>query len=102
MCTKDEDASAMVYHPDRFTRKQAMPPITLRLVQDKGSVKLMSGESHRIRKQLFLSLMTPDRIRHIGELAADQWLRYIRKWEHMDQVVLHHEVEGLFCQVVFA
>lgn len=102
ICTKGEDASVMFYHPDRFTRKQAMPPITLRLLQDKGSVELMSGESHRIRKQLFLSLMTPDRIRHIGELAADQWLRYIRKWEHMDHVVLHHEVEELLCRVACA
>ncbi|HKF96087.1 MAG TPA: hypothetical protein VKB53_06180 [Gammaproteobacteria bacterium] len=41
-----EDAAQIFYDAGRFTRKRALPPATLRLLQDKGSVRLMEGEAH--------------------------------------------------------
>jgi fatty-acid peroxygenase len=41
---------------------------------------------------MFMSLMTPDRIRHIGELSAQIWSAYAQKWSTMDRVVLYDEV----------
>lgn len=33
ICAMGEDAAAMFYHPDRFTRKHAVPPTTLLLLR---------------------------------------------------------------------
>ncbi len=99
-CTMGEDAARMFYYPDRFTRKRAMPPTALMSLQDKGSVQTLSGEAHRWRKQMFMSLMSPLRVRQLVDATADRWRAWIGKWETMDRIVLHHEVRGILCRSV--
>src|SRR5690554_3174768 len=52
------DAPEAFYTPGRFTRSGALPPTTLRLLQDKGSVQSLDGAAHRRRKGGFMALMT--------------------------------------------
>src|SRR5690606_31038088 len=62
------EAARLVYDSGRFGRWKAMPVLTLRLLQDHGSVQLLEGGAHRVRKGMFLDLMTPlalDRARTI-------------------------------------
>jgi len=40
-----EEASRMFFQPDRFTRRGAIPPTTLMLLQDRGSVQTMESAS---------------------------------------------------------
>jgi fatty-acid peroxygenase len=100
ICAMGEDAAAMFYHPGRFTRKGALPPTTLLLLQDLGSVQLLDGEAHRRRKQMFMSLMTADRLGELIGLFEEHWLRRIAQWAEMDEVVLHCETEQLLCGAV--
>jgi fatty-acid peroxygenase len=100
ICVKGEEAARMFYHPDRFTRKAAIPPNTLLLLQDLGSVMTKDGEAHRHRKHMFMSLMSPERIQHLAELMADQWRAHVRKWEQMGNVVLHDEVQEIICRAI--
>lgn len=57
-----------------------------------GGVQGMDGEAHRHRKQMFVSLMSPERIQRQGELSAQWWAVYARKWTKLDRVVLYDEV----------
>lgn len=98
ICMMGEEAAEVFYHPDRFTRKGAMPQTTLRLLQDKGSVQVLDGDAHRGRKQMFMSLMTPASIEQLAEVMNDQWRAHIGKWETMDEIVLFHEVEEILCR----
>ncbi|MFZ0390163.1 MAG: cytochrome P450 [Calditrichia bacterium] len=100
ICTRGEEAARMFYHPDRFTRKKAMPPTALLLLQDKGSVQQLSGAAHRKRKEMFMSMMSPEQIRRLGEQVKHEWLTFLRKWEQMDRVVLHKEVQEILCRGV--
>lgn len=50
------EAAAFFYDGDRFGRRSAMPPITVRLLQDKGSVQALNGAAHRHRKALFMEV----------------------------------------------
>jgi fatty-acid peroxygenase len=74
-----------------------MPPTALMLLQDKGSVQLLDGESHRWRKRMFMSLMTPDSIRELVDLTAGQWHARMESWQRMDEVILLPEAQ----QVLF-
>ena len=56
-CVSGEDAARMFYVPDRFTRRGALPPNALTLLQDYGSTIMLDGQAHRHRKRLFMSLM---------------------------------------------
>ncbi|HXF62613.1 MAG TPA: cytochrome P450 [Caldilineaceae bacterium] len=98
ICVTGEDAARMFYHPGRFTRVGAMPPTTLMLLQDKGSVQTLDGEAHRQRKQMFMSLMTPASIEKLTQAVAEQWRAHLARWETMETVALHDEVRGILCR----
>jgi cytochrome P450 len=95
ICVMGEEAARMFYHPGRFTRRGAMPPTALLLLQDRGSVSVLDGGAHRRRKAMFMSLMTPAALERLADGLADQWHAAIRRWEAMDRVVLHTEVERI-------
>jgi cytochrome P450 len=59
LCVRGEDAARMFYQPGRFTRRHALPPTTMALLQDFGSVMALDGEAHRRRKAMFMSLLGP-------------------------------------------
>ena len=100
VCVTGESAAEMFYAPDRFTRKLAMPPMTLLSLQDRGSVETLDGEMHRHRKQMFMSLMAPESIRRLGEIFERTWRSTLAQWSNQQSVTLHYAVEGLLCRAV--
>jgi len=100
ICARGEEAARMFYAPGRFTRRRSMPPTTLRLLQDVGSVALLDGEAHHARKTLFMSLVTPERVRSLAERMEHEWRASLPRWERMDAVVLHEEVQEILCRAV--
>lgn len=102
VCVRGAEAAAMFYAPDRFTRVGAMPPTALWLLQDRGSVQLLDGAAHHRRKQMFMELMTPERIARLADLLTTEWRAALGDWARQDTVVLHDAVEGLLCRAVCA
>lgn len=42
----------------------------------------MDGNPHRHRKQMFMSLMSNERIEQLADLTREQWRAYANKWEN--------------------
>nr|WP_297459142.1 cytochrome P450 [uncultured Halomonas sp.] len=101
-CVLGEDAARMFYHPGRFTRQGAMPPITMRLLQDKGSVQPLDGDAHRHRKQLFMEMMTPEQMQRLHTIATSQWQQAIERWQRDDEIVLMNAARELLCRIACA
>jgi len=97
-----EDAPEAFYTPGRFTRAGALPPTTLRLLQDKGSVQSLDGEAHRRRKGQFLALTTPASSRRLTELFEAAWRRRLDDWPKDEPFVLLRESERILCEAVCA
>jgi fatty-acid peroxygenase len=91
VCMQGAEAAEQFYHPGRFTRRGALPLFALTLIQDLGSVMVMDGEDHRRRKEMFLTLMSPEAIARLAERTAFHWRASVRKWERRRRVVLLHE-----------
>jgi fatty-acid peroxygenase len=100
ICMRGEEAAQMFYTPDRFTRKGAIPPTALMLLQDKGSVATMDAERHHHRKQMFMTLMSEESMQHLANLMVEEWQQQLQKWVKMDQVVLHPKVQEVLCRAV--
>lgn len=100
VCTTGPDAARMFYHPDRFTRRGALPPTVLKLLQDQGSVATLDGDAHRHRKAMFLSALAPDAARRLAERVAGRWRAELPAWSAAGRVVLHEAVEGVLCRAV--
>lgn len=100
ICMQGEEASRLFYEPDRFTRKGAMPPTTLKLLQDVGSVQTLNGEDHQWRKQMFLSMMKPERLQKLSDIFAEQWLLQMDKWSTRDEIILLPEIQEVLTRTV--
>lgn len=97
-CVMGEDAARMFYEPGRFTRRGALPPTTVMLLQDYGSVMMLDGEAHRVRKAMYMSLMTPEHMQQLFGLVADAWHTRLQRWTDSDCVVLHDETQRVLCR----
>ena len=82
LCGRGEAAAETFYATDRFTRRGAMPTVTVRLLQDKGSVQQLDGAAHRHRKAMFMGLLTDEaRVARLGD-AVTEGLRAARSdWQ---------------------
>ena len=101
-CVRGPEAAAMFYHPGRMTRRGAMPPTTVRLLQDLGSVQMLDGEAHRQRKAMFLRMMAPDLLRRLLAIAEEAWRRRFAAWGRRDRVVLFDEAQETMGEVALA
>ncbi|MEC5424015.1 cytochrome P450 [Virgibacillus sp. C22-A2] len=99
ICMSGEEAAKVFYDTELFERKGAAPKRIKESLFGEGGVQGMDGEAHRHRKQLFMSLMTPERLKAFTDLTNEQWELAVDKWEDMDEVVLFNEVEKIMFQV---
>jgi fatty-acid peroxygenase len=101
-CVRGAEAARLLYAPDLFTRKRANPKLTVRLLQDEGSVQLLDGAAHRTRKQMFMSMMTPERIGRLVDLFATEWRARASHWETRERIALFPEAQEILCRAVCA
>ena len=102
ICATGPEAAELFYDQDRFVRSGAMPGRIQKTLLGRGGVQGLDDEAHRHRKRMFMSLMTPERIRRLSEMTAGLWHTYARKWESVDEVVLYDEVRELLARAVCA
>lgn len=102
VCMAGEEAARLFYDGSRFTRNGAMPPTTLRLLQDKGSVQSLDGEAHRQRKAMFLRMLAGPALERIGALFDRRWEAAAPAWRTRRSVVLHEAMAMLLCDIACA
>lgn len=98
VCMQGEEAARLFYTGKHLTRKGAIPRAAQKTLTGKGAVMIADGAQHRSRKQMLMSMMTPERIGVLGELVAEEWGQRIPAWETKDKVLLFDEMQQiLFC-----
>ena len=102
ICLKGEEAATIFYDPEKFSRQEAAPKRFQKTLFGEGGVQGLDGAAHRQRKQMFMSLMTGDRIGQLAALLSEQWRSSAKKWEKMDKVVLFEEAKVVFCRAICA
>jgi fatty-acid peroxygenase len=96
-CVMGEDASRMFFHPGRFTRRGAIPPNTLLLLQDRGSVQALDGAAHAARKATFMALAAPAQVASLVACFERRWDERLPSWRGRD-LALHPEMEAILCR----
>jgi len=89
ICMRGREAAGLFYGNGRFTRAGAMPRSVLLLLQDRGSVQALDGEAHRLRKALFMEMMTPAALRRAEALFEQEVQRALPRWQGQESLVLH-------------
>ena len=102
ICLRGEAAAKVFYDTDKFSRQNAAPKPVQKTLLGEGGVQSLDGEAHRQRKQIFMSLMTPEHMAELTERTRQQWYAAAEEWEKRDRVVLLDEAHKVLCRAVCA
>ncbi|WP_106476423.1 cytochrome P450 [Phytohalomonas tamaricis] len=99
---RGEEAARLFYNADYCKREGAAPVRLQKTLFGVGGVQALDGELHHVRKQMFMSLMTPEGIDRLVTLTRQVWNDYLDRWTAMDRVVLFEESKEILCRAVCA
>ena len=98
ICMGGKEAAELFYDTDKFKRKNAAPNRTVQTLFGKNGVQTLDGESHKHRKDMFMSIMSHDNLEKLAVLTNKQWDLAVHKWGKMDKVILYEEAQEIMCR----
>lgn len=102
ICMRGAAAAEVFYDNAKFSRKNAAPSRLKKTLLGEGGVQGLDGASHRQRKQIFMGLMTPERLQQLSDLTLHHCRQYAQLWQQQDQVVLFEQINEILCRSVCA
>ena len=102
ICFGGEDAAKTFYDPDKFMRKGAVPPPVQKTLTGKNAIHTTDGAEHNNRKEMFMSLMTPENIKRLTTLVQQELYKALHQWQNIEEVILFHESRVILCKAICA
>ncbi|BCN30431.1 cytochrome P450 [Anaeromicropila herbilytica] len=98
ICISGKDAAKVFYDNKFFVRKGVAPKRIQNTLLGKNGVQALDGKAHQNRKDMFISIMTPENIQKLVQYTKEQYLYNSIRW-HNRNIILFDEVQKLLCQV---
>jgi len=102
ICMTGAAAAEVFYTEDRLVRADSMPGRIRKTLLGEGGVQGLDGDAHLHRKQMFMSLMSSERIAALQGMSLHMLDTYVRDWEAADEVILYDEVREMLTRAVCA
>ncbi|GGA77929.1 cytochrome P450 [Ornithinibacillus halotolerans] len=99
ICIAGEEAVKTFYDTKKITRKGAAPKRIRQTLFGEQAIQTVDGEPHRHRKELFMSLMTKERLQDITELFGQQLEQEMAEWSKKRNVILYEEIVHILTKV---
>ncbi|MGA6927649.1 MAG: cytochrome P450 [Desulfosarcina sp.] len=100
ICMQGEAAARLFYDIERFSREGIAPAIAKKTLFGEDGIQGLDGDKHRVRKQMFMSLMSDDAIARLTDRFNGEWRRRLAQWASMKKVVLGDEVRQVLFRAV--
>lgn len=97
-----KEAAELFYDPERFIRRGAMPMRIRKTLVGRGGVQGLDGDTHRHRKQMFISLVSDERVAALVAETENRWRRAAEDWTRRDRIVLYDAARYVLSQAVCA
>lgn len=98
ICMGGKEAAEVFYDTDKFKRKGAAPNRAVKTLFGKNGVQSLDGQNHKQRKEMFMSIMTHDRLSKLTDITKQQLDTAIDKWEQMDNIIVYEEMKEVLCR----
>lgn len=98
ICMGGKEAAAVFYDNSKFKREGVAPNRVAETLFGKKGVQTLDGDAHKHRKQMFMSLMSRERLQKLNELHAKQWEHALNKWQQMEEIELYEETLEIMCR----
>lgn len=99
VCMGGKEAAELFYDTEKFKRKGAVPGRVVQSFFGKKGVQTLDGDAHKHRKEMIMSVMSPDKLDQLAGIAKREWKAAAERWERMDEVVLYEEAQKLLCKI---
>jgi fatty-acid peroxygenase len=95
------EAVRFFYDERHVERRTALPGPVLSTLFGHGAVHTLDGQDHRVRKEMFLSLLTgPEAVAGLVERVAAAWDEAVESWPGRPSVVLFDEASRILTRGV--
>lgn len=81
ICMTGPEAARLFYDPNFFQRERAAPEPVRATLFGKSTLQGQDGETHRLRKKLFMEMTSPPRVQELVHQATLEWQRLARRWQ---------------------
>ena len=98
ICMGGKEAAAVFYDNSKFKREGVAPNRVAETLFGKKGVQTLDGDAHKHRKQMFMSLMSRERLQKLNEIHAKQWENALEKWQQMEEIELYEETLEIMCR----
>ncbi|GAA0292864.1 cytochrome P450 [Kineococcus aurantiacus] len=88
------------YDSSRTSRTGAVPAVLSDVLFGRGAVHGLDDAEHRVRKELFTTVLAPERVDGLVTAAAQEWDRAAARWRSGPPVVLFDEAVGVLGRAV--
>ncbi|WP_246016768.1 cytochrome P450 [Micromonospora pisi] len=96
------DAARFFYDEEHIRRHGAIPEPVQATLFGHGAVHTLDGESHRHRKEMFVSLMTGEAITRLVDRTIEEWDEAVDSWVPGQPVTLFDETSRVITRAVCA
>lgn len=100
ICMRGAEAAELFYDESRFKRRGAMPEPVRATLLGKGGVQGLDDEAHRLRKAMFMALMSDERVEKLARLVEREWLAAISSWASEGEVMLYDAIQTILMRAV--
>ncbi len=95
-----KEAAQLFYNEEFFKRKGVCPMRVQKTLFGKKGIQGLDGKVHKSRKNLFMSLLTPEYEKEFLEICQRNLNRYAPRWERMSSIVLYKESQKVLFESV--
>ncbi|WP_371069407.1 cytochrome P450 [Sediminibacillus sp. JSM 1682029] len=99
ICMGGKDAAEVFYDHTKFIRSGAAPKRVQKTLFGENGVQTLDGEEHRHRKQMFMSLMSKERLELLHEITYKHLDLMAADWEKRNSIRVYQEAKKLMTRV---
>lgn len=92
------EGAEMFYRRTEIEREHAIPGRVQKTLFGEGGVQGLDGERHRHRKDMFMRIMVPERLKELGEVTADRLEVRSREWSRRSSINLLRDSEEVLME----
>ena len=100
LCMRGEMAAQLFYDQRMFSGHDGAPRLLQKILFGVDVAPGLDGAAQPQRRQLFTQALQTEQVERLVNLAEQQWLAALQRWEGQPHVLMLPEIETLLCKAV--
>lgn len=99
ICIAGEEAAKVFYDEEKLIRKGAAPKRIRHTLFGEHAIQTLDHSKHRHRKELFMAIMTKEKLEYVKVIMERQLNDALNSWEEKERIVFYREIVLLLTNV---